>query len=212
MIRVRKDSEIPHSLLTTSAYDGEDVKRQLLADQDGKCYIFERSNTTDFEIEHLKSRTNHPELKQEWSNLFLSCGFCNRKKSQAFDDILNPIDENIEEEIIQRVDFKEKKALFSPQANTTQHNNTVGLLNHVFNGSRSVRNTKEERFFEYFISAINRFQGTVVDYLLNRNPETENAVRDELKIDKEFLGFKYWIIRDNPSLFQTFSADIKWNK
>lgn len=212
MIRVRKDSTAPHSLLTTSAYDGEDVKRQLLADQEGKCYICERSNTTDFEIEHLKSRTNYPELKQDWSNLLLSCGFCNRKKSQTFDDILNPIDENIEDEIAQRVDFKEKRAVFCPQIDTPSHNNTVNLLNIVFNGSHRVRTTKEERFFEYFISAINRFQETVACYLLDRNQENENAVRYELSINNEFLGFKYWIIRDNPSLFNTFSADIRWNK
>lgn len=46
------------------------------------------------------------------------------------------------------------------------------------------------------------------------NPTTDNEqkVKDELQIDKEFLGFKYWIIRDNKFLYQIFHKDIIWNK
>lgn len=53
MIRERKIGIIPSSLLTTSQYDGEDVKVQLLEDQHKKCYICERKLGTDFEIEHF---------------------------------------------------------------------------------------------------------------------------------------------------------------
>ena len=51
MIRERKSENVPSSLLTTSQYDGEDVKAQLLEDQHEKCYICERKLGTDFEIE-----------------------------------------------------------------------------------------------------------------------------------------------------------------
>lgn len=37
MIRERKSENVPSSLLTTSQYDGEDVKAQLLEDQHEKC-------------------------------------------------------------------------------------------------------------------------------------------------------------------------------
>lgn len=37
MIKVYKSSQVPSSLTTTSAYDGEDVKQQLLVDQHNKC-------------------------------------------------------------------------------------------------------------------------------------------------------------------------------
>ena len=56
MIKERKNEKEPSSLLTTSQYDGEDVKAQLLEDQHGKCYICERKMGTDFEIEHFKSK------------------------------------------------------------------------------------------------------------------------------------------------------------
>lgn len=62
------------------------------------------------------------------------------------------------------------------------------------------------------MSAMNRFLELVNAYLLNPNAANEKAVRDELAIDKEFLGLKYWIIQDNEALKQAFAKDIIWNK
>ena len=93
MIRVRKNITAPKSLSTTKKYDGEDVLRQLEEDHYKKCYLCERHLTTDFEVEHLLSRENYSDLEQNWKNLFWSCGYCNRKKSDKFDDILNPVNE-----------------------------------------------------------------------------------------------------------------------
>ena len=42
--------------------------------------------------------------------------------------------------------------------------------------------------------------------------QTAKAVRDELSITKELLGFKYWIIKRDQTLSQVFAADIIWNK
>ena len=212
MIKVYKDSRIPSSLTTTSAYDGEDVKRQLLADQYDKCYICERNRDTDFEIEHHKSQTNYPNLIQDWDNLFMGCGYCNRKKSSHFDNILNPKECNIEDEIEQRIDFLNKKALFHAKVDTQQHHKTIELLNKVFNGSKRIRNIKEERFFERALSVVNRFLELVHRYQSNPIPEMEKAIKDELAIDKEMLGFKYWIVSDNPNLHAVFAKDIIWNK
>lgn len=212
MIRVYKTPNIPDSLTSTASYDGEDVKQQLLADQHDKCYICERYRDTDFEIEHYKSQHNHSELILDWNNLFMGCRYCNGKKSNDYDDILNPKDCNIEDEIEQRIDFASKKAVFSSHANDTEHSKTIELLNKVFNGSKRVRTIKEERFFEQAISIMNRFSGLVISYLSHPDPHTENAIKDELAIDKELLGFKYWIIRDTPILYRVFAQDIIWNK
>ena len=212
MIKVYKDLQIPSSLKTTSAYDGEDVKKQLLADQYGKCYICERKRDTDFEIEHHKSQKNYPNLIQDWNNLFMGCGYCNRKKSSRFDNILNPKNCNVEDEIEQRIDFANKKALFYSNVSDSQHYDTISLLNNIFNGGKRIRDTKEECFFEQVLSAINRFSDLVCKYLANPVPTTEKAVRDELSIDKEWLGFKYWVIRDQPALYAIFGQDMIWNK
>ena len=212
MIRVYKSPNIPASLISTAAYNGEDVKKQLLADQHDKCYICERYRDTDFEIEHHKSQRNHPELIQDWNNLFMGCRYCNGKKSNDYDDIINPKDSNIEEEIEQRIDFVGKKVLFSSHVNDIEHTKTIELLNKIFNGSKHVRTIKEERFFEQAISIINRFSDLVYSYLSNPSIEMENAINDELTIDKELLGFKYWMIHDNPSLYAVFKRKMVWNR
>ena len=212
MIKVQKSPDVPSSLTTTTAYDGQDVISQLLADQHDKCYICERNRDTDFEIEHHKSQTNYPDLVQEWDNLFMGCRYCNGKKSSDFDNMLNPKGCPIEEEIEQRIDFANKRALFVTNTHDAQHDETVRLLDRVFNGTKRVRTVKEERFIEQAISIVNKFSDLVVCYLMHPDASTEKAIKDELAIDKELLGFKYWIIRDTPLLYQTFSQDIIWNK
>jgi uncharacterized protein (TIGR02646 family) len=213
MIKVSKSKDAPQSLLTANTYDGEDVKRQLIEDQNSKCYLCERHLTTDFEIEHFKSKDNYPELIKDWNNLLLACRYCNSKKSNNFDNLLNPLTVNIEEDIKQEVDFINQKAIFTlVQSETELSKKLIELLQRLFNGSTRIRKIKEEQFFEYFISVINRFQKTVNNYLLDATEQTENEVRAELGIDKEFLGFKYWIIKNNPILNSIFSKDIVWNK
>lgn len=59
MIRVQKCEQAPKSLKSTRAYDGEDVKQQLLTDQHAKCYLCERILSTDFQIEHLRSQQHY---------------------------------------------------------------------------------------------------------------------------------------------------------
>lgn len=212
MIKIYKSPDAPTSLINTSNYDGEDVKRQLNKDQHKKCYICERRRNTDFEIEHHKSQTNFPSMIQDWNNLFMVCGYCNRKKSSNYDEILNPMDCNIEESIEQRFDIINKKGCFKSNKCDRQHNNTIELLNKIYNGSSSIRNLKEEQFFEYALSIINRFLELIYHYLENPSYDNEKAVRDDLAIDREMLGFKYWIIRDKPALLTVFAQDIIWNK
>ena len=212
MIRVKKSHNAPSSLNTTSRYDGEDVKQQLLSDQNDKCYLCERKRDTDFEIEHHKSTHNFPNLEQDWNNLYMRCGYCNRKKSDSFDNTLVPKDCNIEDEIEHFIDFANKKAVFLSIINDEQHNETAELLSRIYNGTNQPRTTKEERFFEQTLSVMNRFTDLVMKYQETPTPETEKAVRDELSITKELLGFKYWIIKRDRTLSKVFASDIIWNK
>ena len=212
MIKVYKSPDAPSSLATTTRYDGEDVKLQLLADQHDKCYICERRRDTDYEIEHHKSVDNYPALSREWGNLFLSCKYCNGKKSNSFDDTLNPKDCGIEEDIEQRVDFANKKALFFSNISDPRHTETIRLLNRIYNGAKRVRTIKEERFMEQAISVVNRFLDLAIKYQETPDVNTEKAIINELAVEQELLGFKYWIIRDNPALYSVFGQYMTWNR
>ena len=96
MIRISKSQIVPESLTETQTYDGEDVQERLLHDQHRKCYLCERTRTTDFEIEHHKSKKNFPESQHDWENLLLVCGYCNKRKASLFDNIVNPTVCNVE--------------------------------------------------------------------------------------------------------------------
>ena len=211
MIRERKSENVPSSLLTTSQYDGEDVKAQLLEDLHEKCYICERKLGTDFEIEHLRSQEKYSKLQKEWSNLFMACGYCNRKKSSSFDDNLYPLDTNIEDEIEQRIDFSSNKASFVTTIDDVPHQNTVRMLHVFYNGKKKMRVIKEERFFDEAKQKMNRFLEKVNTFLMEPTPANRALVAAELSIEQEMLGFKYWVIRDNH-LEAEFKDEIVWNK
>ena len=214
MIKVFKKPTPPESLTTQKRYDSEEVKQQLIADHQGKCYLCERTVTTDFQVEHLHSQEHFPEEKYVWHNLVLSCSYCNGKKSNLFDNILNPAQEPIESLIIQELDYLNKRAVFK-SANvslSTEVQQTLSLLERIFNGSHKMRKIKEERFFEDFLSKMNAFQKAINNFLMADNEETRLVLQEELTINREFLGFKYWIIQNNPKLLSEFAQDIIWNK
>lgn len=212
MIRQNKDSNVPKSLSTTKSYGRDDVQRQLMEDQHKKCYICERTLTTDFEIEHLKSQSNHKELTQEWNNLFMSCGYCNRKKSSDYDEIVNPLTIDVEDVIQQELDFPNKKAKFTSLTADTSVEKTIELLNVIYNGTRKCRKFREEQFIEEIISIVSSFCKMTLDYLANPNEENRKAIIDDLSIDQEALGFKYLIIKSESKLEKTFANYIVWNK
>ncbi len=213
MIRVAKSPNAPQSLSITQAYDGPDVLQQLEKDHHKKCYLCERRLYTEFQVEHHKSRDNHPERRQDWNNLFWACGYCNGKKQNRYDNMLHPATRNIEEEIKHFMDFSSKQATFTPLIETDEHQETCNFLNKIHNGrNKKLRTKREENFIEYVIGVVNNFYRLVCNYLSNPNAENHVLVQEELRVDKECLGFKYWIVKDNPHLIAAFGNDIVWNK
>ena len=210
MIQLQKTTTAPASLATKNKYDGEDVKALLAKDHYDKCYICERQLTTDFQVEHLHSQEHYPDEKYNWDNLFFACSYCNGRKSANFDGIVNPTKEAIEEKIVQTLNYD--KADFATDDTSEAIQQTIVLLNRIFNGKNAIRKVREEKFFEEFLSKMNNFEKAINDYLSAPTPETKEVIRELLSIEQEFLGFKYWIIKNNPALFREFSNNIIWNK
>ena len=213
MIQLQKTTTAPDSLTAKKRYDGEDVKALLAKDQYDKCYICERKRSTDFHIEHLHSQKNYPDERYNWENLFFACSYCNGKKSANFDGIVNPTKEAIEEKIVQKLNYRDNKADFITNDTSKTIQQTIKLLNRIFNGKQSnLRDFNEKAFFRDFFTKMSVFEQAVYDYLSAPTQETKEVVRELLSIKEEFLGFKYWIIKNNPTLFREFSNNIIWNK
>jgi hypothetical protein len=214
MIRVNKSSDIPASLLVENCadYNGQDVQEALVADQHQKCYLCEQKTTKSFQVEHLKAKADgfYPELKYTWSNLFLSCPYCNGRKPNDF-DLLNPISDNIEEIICHRLDLSAKSAAITSFRVGLKEDYTVRLLDRLFNGRNNLRDIKGKILFDDIEREIVFFLKLLNDYKDFETPEDKQKVIDSLLITKEFLAFKYWIIKDN-GFYERFKDYMIWNK
>ncbi len=213
MIRINKNENAPESLSRSNRWNEDDVNVMLLSDQHNKCYLCERKLITDFQVEHFQSQANHPHLAFSWSNLLCSCSYCNGKKSNAFDNILNPLKIDIENLIYQHIDFPRAKALFRIEGDESEEGkSTINLLEKIFNGSGRFRTQREQNLYDYTKSKITSFQGLCLLWLQTGSEESKKAIIEELDITSEFLGFKYWIIKSNPKLLSEFQDHIIWNK
>ena len=119
---------------------------------------------------------------------------------------------NIEEEIEHIVDFSNGKFEFKSLISTDSHQQTEFFLTRIHNGSGKIRKIREEEVRAKILEIIIDFYRLVCQYLSDSSIANEELVRENLQIDKECLGFKYWIIKKHPQLSVTFANDIVWNK
>lgn len=213
MIRVRKSSNIPPSLLVQncSAHDGQDVQEALMDDSYKKCYLCEQYVNKSFQVEHHKGQAQNANLKYEWTNLFLSCLYCNQRKSGGY-DLVNPLTNNIEDLIIHRLDLTLKNIVFIVDPLNVQGVSTVRLLERLFNGKNGIRDVKCKELYEDLQREYVTFLTFLLDYKQNNTLVNKQKIIDSLLISKEFLAFKYWIIIDDPLLFNEFRSYMSWNK
>lgn len=122
------------------------------------------------------------------------------------------IETNIEEEIKQEIYFNKKQVNFTSLIQTQGHKQTCLLLDKLHNGTNKLRKKKEENFFEYILGIVNNFNRLLSQYLIEPTEENRNLIKEELSINKECLGFKYWIIKDHEQLSLIFKDEIVWNK
>ncbi len=215
MRRVNKSVDTPVSLQAAdcSNYNGLDVQHALIIDHHEKCYLCEQKTGKSFEIEHLKAKATgyYPELKYKWFNLFLSCPYCNGRKPNDF-DLLDPVSNDIEDIISHRLDLTTKSITLISLNLGVQEDYTVRLLDKLFNGKDKLRDIKGGILYRDLEREIVFFLGLLNDYKTLGNPENKQKVIDSLLITKEFLAFKYWIIKDNSSLYNDFGEYMVWNK
>ena len=212
MIQIYKSPDSPRSLEAQNKYSTQEVQRQLLKDQHKKCYLCERILVTDFQVEHLHSQSDFPEEKSVWSNLLLACSYCNGKKGDRYNHILNPINSPVEEMILQKVDYEKNVAIFDrvESHNSEGLEGTITLLSSILNGIARSRSVREESFYDYFMSRITLFTKACNSYLDSSTEQNRQLVSCFLQSDMEFLGFKYWIIRSNERLWEAFRNECQW--
>jgi len=214
MIRVAKSNDSPPSLLVENCtkYNGQDVEKTLYSDQYGKCYLCEQNTLNYYQIEHFKAKAAgfFPDLKYTWSNLFLSCSYCNGRKPNNY-DILDPCNNNVEDIVYHKLDLRAKSVVFSSFNADVQGSYTVSLLDRLFNGKNKLRDRKAEVLYENLQREMIFFLGILLEYKTTPTPENKQKIIDSLLITKEFLAFKYWLVKDN-NLYNDFQEHMTWNR
>ncbi|MCK4663561.1 MAG: hypothetical protein KAT68_11890 [Bacteroidales bacterium] len=224
MININKRENGPVNLKTkylkalegqNPKYDCAKVRELLKSDFKNKCYLCESKQNDSFpfvggneRIEHFLPHFNGANLerKYSWSNLFLSCEYCNGVKGQI-EELINCTSKNTI--VTQILNFKFIHGTLKPEVeinipfrNDNKAINTKNLLNKIYNKpnqtlqleiANRLRNSAKENF-DSFIRKLE-------DYIDNQeNINKKNKIKEELSLDKPYLAFKVCFIKSSPKL------------
>jgi len=210
MIRLRKSQTPPEGL--KRAYNDDQVYRVLKEDQDKKCYLCERKLSTDYVVDHFIPQADRADLTKEWTNLFLACDYCNKRKSNKYNQLLNPVDHNIEE-LIDHTEAGNPQPVFTTTDTSAEAIQTKDLLTYLYSGGHEKFSPiRVEDFYKDYLQKINPFYEAVTKYLSTSEDSYRDSIINHLHIESELLGFKYSIILKHPTLFSDFGHLVVWNK
>lgn len=215
MIYLPKSQPAPISLESekkkiTGSYKETDVLERLKEDFKNKCYICETKEPQNINVEHFQPHKGNIDLKFDWNNLFFSCGHCNNTKLDKFDDILNCTESNaVETKIKYEIKpFPKEKAKIEAIENTAQINNTVELLNQIYNGTTNLKQIESSNMRRNLLKEIKEFQALLFEYDEEEDVEekekTKKKIAKHLNLNSSYTAFKRWIIRDNNYFSRIF--------
>lgn len=216
MVSFNKSKRVPPSLAAQTSHTGSDVISQLRLDFRNKCYICEDKGPTSLNVEHFDEHRGNVAKKYDWLNLFYACSHCNSVKQFTFptgsSDLLNCTDPTqkvdywieyrlkMDDKLRKSAEIKKNIIGADPNYNT-QTDNTVKLLDRVYNGSgTAVKDAEAENLLKKVIEEVRRFQRRLLAYKEERDPDKRNKIKDELiemlSYEAPFAAFKRWMVRD----------------
>ena len=106
--------------------------------------------------------------------------------------------------------YPKEKAVVIALYNTPKVQNTVRLLDEIYNGTTTLKKIESENLRSKLIREIMDFQEILFEYFDDTYSSEEkegfkNKIIRHLKPESNFTAFKRWIIRENETLMQEFS-------
>ena len=201
---------------TFDKYNDSSVTESLKKDFYKKCYLCEEV-TRHFEVDHFYPQVSYTHLINNYSNLFYCCQKCNKikpKKINTFseNEILNCCEIDVELYIKLKLNIQECtieiEQVKSDVFLDIQIQNTIKVLNRIYNGENSKSNSCEDLRDE-IKSVITSFRKKIDKY---KKSKLKRAIIEEIKEDLDntssYSTFKRWIIRDNKALKEEFQQYI----
>ncbi|EBL1934438.1 HNH endonuclease [Salmonella enterica] len=189
--------------IARNRYNDTEVTEVLKPLFHAKCYLCERNEVQDAEVEHLIPHEGDDNLKYNWDNLFYSCSRCNGIKSNRHKNILNCSDSSIDifnQIICKMPSMPDDDVVVLPNINPPNLSiaNTVGLLNECYNlkntGLRKISRESliEQMFFYYsrFIEARMTLKDPSKGH--SRKSDAKEILEAMLKVEHPFSIFWRW--------------------
>ena len=187
-------------LKISGKYNSEDVLERLVEDFFNKCYLCEEKEISGINVEHLKPHKGDIDKKFQWENLFLVCPHCNNTKLGNEDEIIdctNPshkVNDWIEYNFIS---FPKTKVELKIINNIDIVNNTVTLLDKIYNGSTVNKKFEADNIKKKIMREIQSFENLIFEYVYNSKKELVEEIKEKLSRKSAFSAFKRWIIKNN---------------
>ncbi len=169
-------------------------------------------------IEHFHPHRGNRNLMFAWNNLFLACGHCNNVKGAKpiFDDILDCTDST--RTVVDLIKFfinpwPFEEVQITALTNNPTVNNTVVLLNQVYNGTTALKVMEGENIRSRLVDEMFKFTERVNSYFIDTNTdEQKKEIKDEIRrmlsVKSAFIAFKIWMIKSNARVEKEFKALI----
>jgi uncharacterized protein (TIGR02646 family) len=213
-----------------SIYGHKTVKKQLIADQFGKCCFCEADFTANGfgDIEHFRPKGGYQqnvddEVKKpgyywkayEWDNLFFSCQICNsRYKKNYF-----PLEDESQRAICHHYDIeKERPLLVHPSSDDPEahigfrkevcfHKDNKGEISiSVYGLNRKELCSKRGEF----LRKIGHIYSFVNDAFPNLNPKGKNALQEKIGEARHLLNQAAQVSSPFASMIRHNFPDITW--
>lgn len=205
MYNVDRSFPEPQSLKTeklkvSGKYNSEDVLERLAEDFFNKCYLCEEKEISGINVEHLKPHKGDIDKKFQWENLFLVCPHCNNTKLGNEDEILdctNPSHKIYDWIEYKFISFPKTKVELKIINNIDIVNNTVTLLDKIYNGSTVNKKFEADNIKKKIMREIQSFENLIFEYVYNSKKELVEEIKEKLSRKSAFSAFKRWIIKNN---------------
>jgi hypothetical protein len=198
---------------TNGNYECGDTLFRLQQDFHYKCYICEKPNLTDIQIDHFLPRKLRPDLRCEWTNLFLCCVHCNNTKLAGYIPLLDctKADAQIAQKIRCTAEPMSQEVCIEALSDEIEVANTVRLLRDVYFGKTSHKAHEAVVLRRLLYEELTRFTGILQKYLVAapvRKPRHREQIVKDLQPTSAFTSFKIWVIWQHERLRSDFVPDI----
>lgn len=207
MINIKRTFPAPEAL---QLQEFRGVKEKLLEMQSGKCYLCESKNSITTQIEHFIPESVSPELKYEWTNLFLACDHCNSIKNYVSDRRFSLLDcTGFDIIITEKIKFtckgtpREKVLIESlDTCNESQITNTANLLHQIFNSQSESYKFDSKMLTDEVIKEMKKLLDVLHKYEYETfSPEAKQIelakIKDICSEQAPFTAFKIWYIKEH---------------